>query len=206
MRTFLYWKLWFHFLFNPSLCLYFWRKDMAKNLMKLNTGVNFTNRFVQCEKHMGQKMQLCFSKICIDTLKQRSQTRGPREGRMRPANIGKNEDFKENIKPICLFFKTIEFLNYIFFFIFLMRPARPYFQSHAARETLWVWDPCFKAYFRMLVLHAFLINTFAAEIICTKETQLWHKYIGEINLLRSISSTFFARILRTKVRLKPNSR
>jgi len=25
-----------------------------------------------------------------------------------------------------------------------MRPARPYFESHAARESLWVWDPCFK--------------------------------------------------------------
>jgi len=23
-----------------------------------------------------------------------------------------------------------------------MRPARPFFESHAARESLWVWDPC----------------------------------------------------------------
>jgi len=59
-----------------------------------------------------------------DSIDQRSQTRGPRaacgprEGRLRPANIGKNEDFKENIKPICLFFKNIEYLNHIFFFIF----------------------------------------------------------------------------------------
>ncbi len=59
---------------------------------------------------------------------------GPSEGHMRPANTGKNEDFKENIKPICLFFKSYFFLN------FLMWPARPYFQTHAARETHWVWD------------------------------------------------------------------
>jgi len=33
-------------------------------------------------------------------LDQRSQTRGPQEGPMRPANIRKKEDFKRNIEPI----------------------------------------------------------------------------------------------------------
>ncbi len=69
-------------------------------------------------------------------LKQWSQTRGPREGPMRPANIRKNGDFKRNIGPIGLFSQKHCLLTQKFFFIFLMRPARPYFQSHAARETL----------------------------------------------------------------------
>ena len=30
------------------------------------------------------------------------------------------------------------------FFTFSMRPARSFFKSHAARESVWVWDPCSK--------------------------------------------------------------
>ncbi len=48
-------------------------------------------------------------------LNQRSQKLGP-------PTLEKNEDFKENIKQICLFFKTIEFLNHIFFLIFYAAP------------------------------------------------------------------------------------
>jgi len=33
-------------------------------------------------------------------------------------------------------------LTQLFSLIFIMRPARPCFQAPAARETLWVWDPC----------------------------------------------------------------
>jgi len=55
-----------------------------------------------------------------DALQQWSQTRGPREGLMGPANISENEHFKINIK---IFFKKLS-INSIFFFIFLMRPAR----------------------------------------------------------------------------------
>jgi len=42
-------------------------------------------------------------------LVQRSQTRGPREGRMWPANIGKNEDFKEILSQFAYFSKTLSF-------------------------------------------------------------------------------------------------
>jgi len=55
----------------------------------------------------------------------------------RPANIRKNVDFKRNIGPIGLFSQK-KFLH------FLMRPTRPCFQSLAALETLWVWDPALK--------------------------------------------------------------
>jgi len=34
-------------------------------------------------------------------------------------------------------------LTQFFSLIFIMRPVRPCFQAPAARETLWVWDPCF---------------------------------------------------------------
>jgi len=80
-------------------------------------------------------------------LGQRSQTRGPlaacipREGPMRTTNtnIKKYEDFKSNIQLIGLFFKKkhCEF-TLKNFFIFLVRSARPCFQSHADRETLGV--------------------------------------------------------------------
>ncbi len=43
------------------------------------------------------------------------------------------------IFPNKLIFNT-QFKNFIF-----MRPARPYFESHAARESLWVWDPWFNS-------------------------------------------------------------
>jgi hypothetical protein len=42
-------------------------------------------------------------------LVQRSQTRGQREGRMWPANIGKNEDFKEILSQFAYFSKTLSF-------------------------------------------------------------------------------------------------
>jgi len=92
-------------------------------------------------------------------LNQRSQTRclqavcGPREGLMRPANIRKNEDFKRKIESIGLFLKKIYSIVPIFFLIFIMRPARPCFQAHAARETLWVWDPGFQCLYRYLTEH-----------------------------------------------------
>jgi len=41
------------------------------------------------------------------------------------------------IIPNKLNFNT-QFKNFIF-----MRPARPYFESYAARESLWLWDPCY---------------------------------------------------------------
>ncbi len=75
-----------------------------------------------------------------DYLNQGSQTCGPRECPMRPANTRKNENFKGNNELFCLFFKINWFLTQFNFFIF-MRPARPYFESHAARESFWVWDP-----------------------------------------------------------------
>jgi hypothetical protein len=43
------------------------------------------------------KLLFCF------ILEHRSQTRGPQEGLMRPANIRKNENFKRNIGQIGLF-------------------------------------------------------------------------------------------------------
>ncbi len=49
--------------------------------------------------HFHSILSTCFANY----LNQRSQTRGPREGLMQPANIRKNEDLKRNIEPIGLF-------------------------------------------------------------------------------------------------------
>jgi len=74
------------------------------------------------------------------SLHQRSQTRGPREGPKRPSNIRKNGGFKRNMKPIGLFSqkhsKLLTQKKFVFSFFYC-------FQSHVARETLWVWDPWF---------------------------------------------------------------
>jgi len=69
-------------------------------------------------------------------LQQRSQTRGPREGPMRPANIRKKEDNKINIGQMGLFFQKHWVLTQKKIFIFecglpypafsLMRPARQF--------------------------------------------------------------------------------
>jgi len=71
-------------------------------------------------------------------LDQRSPTRGPREGPIRPANISKNGDFKRNIGQIGLFSQKHWILTQKYS-SFLVQPARPCIKSHAARETL--WDP-----------------------------------------------------------------
>jgi len=55
---------------------------------------------------------------------------------MRSTNIRKNEDFKGNITSIGTFFKKTLNINSDFFHHFLIRPARPCFQSHAAHNTL----------------------------------------------------------------------
>jgi hypothetical protein len=90
----------------------------------------------QNELHFIRKAASMFVLYQFLSLRQWSQTRGPREGSMRPANIRKNGDFKRNIGPIGLFSQKHCILTQKNFFIFLMRPARPYFQSHAARVTL----------------------------------------------------------------------
>jgi len=61
---------------------------------------------------------------------------------MRPANIRKNGDFIRNIGPIGLFSLKHWILTQIKNSTFLMRTTRPCFQSQAALETLWDWDPC----------------------------------------------------------------
>ena len=43
-----------------------------------------------------------------------------------------------------------------------MRPARLYFESHAARESLWVWDPCSKGYFSICFS---IRRTWKAEVL-----------------------------------------
>jgi hypothetical protein len=52
---------------NATLCIAFW----------------FGIFLFEYEKHMLQRVE----NVCKHALKQRSQTRGPREGPMRPANI-----------------------------------------------------------------------------------------------------------------------
>jgi len=54
------------------------------------------------DKNERKTLKRLFGKAKI-ALNQRSQTRGPREGPMRPANIRKNGDFKRNIGTIGLF-------------------------------------------------------------------------------------------------------
>ena len=58
--------------------------------------------------------------------------------------LQENEDVKGKIKPFGLIFHINRFWpsNSIFF---SMRPARFYLNSHAARESLWGWDPWSKA-------------------------------------------------------------
>ncbi len=47
--------------------------------------------------------------------------------------------FTEKLSQINHLKKTL-----IIFLHFLMLPAKPYIQSHAARKTLWVWNSCTK--------------------------------------------------------------
>jgi hypothetical protein len=49
--------------------------------------------------------------------------------------------FKEILSHFAYFSKIHWFLNTKFKILFSMQPARPRFGSHAARESLWVWDP-----------------------------------------------------------------
>ena len=63
-----------------------------------------------------------------EMLEQASQTRGPRECPMRPANIKKYSHFKRNIKPFVQFSQFGLKIQFYFSF-FSMRPVRPYWPS-----------------------------------------------------------------------------
>jgi len=77
-----------------------------------------------------------YQNFILVKLNQRSQTCGPRTS-------GKMKTKKEIWRQYVYFLKTLS-LKSNFFIIFLMWPASPCFQSHAARDTLWVWDPWIK--------------------------------------------------------------
>jgi hypothetical protein len=67
---------------------------------------------------------------------QRYTVSGPR--------TSKNSAVFLNIQTIWLFSNYFYFLGdnlKVIFLVISMRPARPFFESHAARESLWVWDP-----------------------------------------------------------------
>jgi len=76
-------------------------------------------------------------------LEQGSQTRGPRKGPIPLKTDGKTKIFKETLGYFAIFSKKT------LFSLFFKLPERPYFESHVARESLWVWDPCF----RMIILY-----------------------------------------------------
>ena len=59
--------------------LYDWQKNIAKD-DEIDVTKNFPNL-------------LTFCSASFHLLEERSQTRGPREGPMRPANFSKNQDF-----------------------------------------------------------------------------------------------------------------
>ena len=54
-----------------------------------------------------------------------------------------------------------------------MRPARPYFESHAARESLWVWDPCFKEIIRAKSSVTKLVRRYKTEKISLNWYRGW---------------------------------
>ncbi len=64
----------------------------------------------------------------------------------RPANISKKWRFLRKHKSFCLFLQINWFLTHNSKFSIFMRATRPYFESHAARESLWVWDPWCSTY------------------------------------------------------------
>jgi len=84
------------------------------------------------------------SNLWNNVLDQWSQTRGPHVARERvqfgPPTSGKMKILKKMWSQFVYF---LSFLK-IYFSSFFLRPARTYFQFHAARKTLWVWDPCLR--------------------------------------------------------------
>ena len=68
-----------------------------------------------------------------DPLNQASQTRDPREGPMRPANIRKMKPLNKILSQLNYFSEYIDFYHLIQNLKKSMWPVRPYFESHAAR-------------------------------------------------------------------------
>ena len=63
----------------------------------------------------------------------------------RGSNAGRQHQEKFRLKKmyshLAYFLYLASKSKKILFNFFSMRPARPYLESHAARESLWVWDP-----------------------------------------------------------------
>jgi len=129
------------------------RKMSSVNSGQKKIGKNRSNYYLLIDSKCLGRFNVFFShKIFLSIatnlaryvgLVQWSQTRGPREGPLRPLNIRKNEDFNRNICPFDRFLFKHWALTPMFFFSILMRPAIPCFQSFVAREILWVWGPWF---------------------------------------------------------------
>ena len=89
------------------------------------------------------KWQIILSQTNPICLSQGSQTRGPREG---PMLTSRKNQFLKAIWPI---FSICSQIQNIIFHFFQCGPRdftlSPVFESHAARESLWVWDPWSKS-------------------------------------------------------------
>ncbi len=124
------------------------------------------------------------------TLDQAPQTRGPREGSMRPPkhliisrkhrNLGE-KSFFFNFSSIHRHFALISIFFFQNFMIvwplkrfFSMRPADSWTLSHAARQPVWAWDPCSRSTWskipgEVLGVTAFILTSFL--------TFVWGSYV-----------------------------
>ena len=124
---------------NPkhSLATKFCTKNCeSKPLMKLTTG-GF--HYSQLWFGIYADTCICYLKFCLHVFlikKEQSMF-----SNTQPTNIRKNEDFKKIYwANWSIFSKTLD-INSKKISSFLMRPAKPCFQSHSAHETLWFETP-----------------------------------------------------------------
>jgi hypothetical protein len=112
--------------------------------------LNDKTKLTKCLIHASRHSCVCF--VFLFYQLQGSQTCGPREGPMRPANIRKNEDFEGNIKSFCLFYQIIWFLTHNSKILFpcgprdltlsLMRPASQF--EFETPDLLYAKSVCLK--------------------------------------------------------------